>query len=395
MSTVTSSVTRRSLVTGLFCGALSAAVAPTAAQIPDVVGRASLAAANRDFELRDAALSPDGRTLWVVAAARPKGQIRGGDDLVLATFAADTLVAQEPLNVPGLSRGQTSTARPLGMRAIEDMAFAADGRLLIALARGTNPSSILPVDTAARTAGEPLPLALGSPSADVHELVRTIRGRLLAVGVDGPQIFVAELADDGKVTRLSQLQAESALIERAVPVADGGVLLVGRRGSDAAAAEVWLGLVSAEGELVRSARFPARDGVVAALQGGGYAAVLQRAGARGFDVTLHALEADLRERWSKPLATDQVNPWFDVAPVPSGGFVVAGTKDRGLWVTRYAADGTSVWTEHRMPEPSAPEMVFNLRLFTRGETFVLPYTAFTVEDREQRQSIRVITFTVR
>jgi hypothetical protein len=134
---------------------------------------------------------------------------------------------------------------------------------------------------------------------------------------------------------------------------------------------------------------------VTELSGGGYAVVTHAAGARGFDVTLRRLGPDLREQWSKPLASDQLNPAFDVASVPSGGFVVAGSRDRGLWLTHYDANGGVVWTEHRPPQPPDAEMIFNMKLLAHGETFALAYTAFRTEGREQRQVVRALTFGVK
>jgi hypothetical protein len=364
------------------------------AEIPGLRSRATLASSDLDFELREAAVAASGE-VWAAVAARPRGNPTAAESFVLATFDGSREVTQMPLRLPGAEPPSDASRRAVRRRLLEDMEVTADGRLAFALAPGANAASIALMRSGAREVEPPRALALSGADADVQELVTASGGRLLAIGVAGNRPIVAEITPEGKTLWQQEITADPVLIDAARATRDGGVVVLGRRGLALDAQEVWIAKLSARGRLERSVTYAARGGAVAELTGGGFGIVTHAAGARGFDVMVRVLTEDMRERWSKPLVSDQVNPGFDIAPATSGGFVVAGTKDRGLWVTHYDADGRVVWTDHTVPQPPDVEMVSNLKLFSRGDTFVLPYTAFTMEGREQRQSVRVLTFVVK
>jgi hypothetical protein len=229
------------------------------------------------------------------------------------------------------------------------MEVAADGRVVLALPRWDTPPSIALVSATGKALETPRPLEL-SRDADIQELVLVGR-RLIALGTVSNRPLVAEITTEGKTIWQQTIDAEPVLIDSARATRDGGVVVLGRRGSSSGSQEVWLAKLSAKGSLERSITLPARGGAVAELTGGGYSVVTHAAAARGFDVTLRLLSEDLTERSNKPIASGQLNPAFDVAAAPSGGFVVAGTRDRGLWVTQYDSGAAVVWTDHRPPQP--------------------------------------------
>jgi hypothetical protein len=268
------------------------------------------------------------------------------------------------------------------------MEVAADGRVVLALPRWDTPPSIALVSATGKALETPRPLEL-SRDADIQELVLVGR-RLIALGTVSNRPLVAEITTEGKTIWQQTLDAEPVIIDSARATRDGGVIVLGRRGS--VTQEVWVAKLSAKGSLERSVTFPARGGAVTELAGGGYAVVTHASAARGFDVTLRLLSVDFSERSNKPIASGQLNPAFDVAAAPSGGFVVAGTRDRGLWVTQYDSGAAVVWTDHRPPQPPDVEMVSDLKLLERAGTFVLAYSAFATEGREQRKVVRVVSF---
>jgi hypothetical protein len=375
------------------CVAVSTLV--VSAEIPGVLGRASLANSELDFELQASAVAPDGQALWFVTTARPKGQVRGDGSLVLATVDARNQLTQSALVLgpPVAAADQLNPGAP--RQLVEGMTFDAHGDLLIAVGRGRAPAAIVKVPTATRRADAARPLQLSTADFDLHELVRLTDGRVLAFGIVEDKLFAAELADNGRVAWQKTLPVPTGVVEMAAPTSDGGAVVLARRGQDTPPGEVWVGKLSPKGDVERAITFPGRRGSVAALREGGYALVTSLPGARGFDVMLRVLDRDMHERSSTRLATDQVNPGFSVVAAPREGFIVAGAKDRGLWASQIAADGRSLWTEARTPAPPEAEMVFNVQLRAAGDTLFLPYTAFTLQGREQRQSIRVVKFQVK
>jgi hypothetical protein len=373
---------------------LLANIAVAQPSIPGLKGRASLIAPEFDFELREAAATPAG-DVWAVVVARPRGKPTGVESFVLASFRVGGEVTRTDLQLPGVElAAPTGARRRSPRRVVEDIESLGDGRVVLALAAGTNPASIV-IKRAGVTeldAPQPLPFA---PGTDIHELVALADGRLLAVGTSGTRPIVAEITAEGKTVWQQQISADPVFVDAARATRDGGVVVLGRRGQSVESQEIWIAKLSPKGALEHSVTYAARGGTVCELSGGGFAVVTHAVGTKGFDLTLRLLGSDLRERSSRPLLSDQLNPAVDIAPVPSGGFVIAGSRDRGLWVGHHDASGTVIWNEHREPQPPDVEMVFNLKLLAQRDTLALAYTAFTTVDREQRQAVRVLTFVVK
>ena len=311
---------------------------------------------------------------------------------MLASFGPGGAVTRTALQLPSGDRSVTDVRRGAPRDVVKDMEVAADGRVVLALPRWGDPPSIALVSAASKSLDTPRALEL-SRDADIQKLVAVGR-RLIALGTVNNRPLVAEITTEGKTIWQQTIDAAPALIDSARATRDGGVIVLGRRGS--VSQEVWLAKLSEKGSLERSITFPARAGAVTELAGGGYAVVTDATAARGFDVTLRLFSGDLKEQSNTPIASGQLNPAFDIAAVPSGGFVVAGTRDRGLWVTRYDSGAAVVWTDHRPPQPPDVEMVSDLKLLGRsGTTLVLAYSAFVTEGREQRKVVRVVTFGVK
>ena len=375
-------------------GLLTLIVSAVAAQtkIPDVQSRATLSAPDLDFELDAVAAAPGGE-VWAVVVGRPRGNPTATETTMLASFGVTGAVTRTPLELPLADRSTTDVRRGAPRDLVKDMEVVANGRVVLALPRWNTAPSIALVSATGKTLETPRPLEL-SRDADIQKLV-VVGSRLIALGTVGNRPLVAEITTEGKTIWQQTIDAAPALIDSARATRDGGVILLGRRASSSGSQDVWIAKLSEKGSLERSITLPARGGAVTELAGGGYAVVTHAAAARGFDVTLRLLSADLSERSNKPIASGQLNPAFDVAAAPSGGFVVAGTRDRGLWVTHYDSGAAVVWTDYRPPQPPDVEMVSDLKLFGRAATFVLAYTAFTTEGREQRKVVRVVSFGVK
>jgi hypothetical protein len=162
------------------------------AEIPGLRSRATLAAPDLDFELREASIAPDGE-VWAAVTARPRGNPVGAESYVLATFDARSQVTRKPLQLPGAD--VNTSRRAARRRVLEDMEVTADGRLAFALARGAAPAPLAVMRADARDASPLSPPAM-STDVDVQELVVAPGGRLLAVGSSGNHPVVAEIAAD-------------------------------------------------------------------------------------------------------------------------------------------------------------------------------------------------------
>jgi hypothetical protein len=85
---------------------------------------------------------------------------------------------------------------------------------------------------------------------------------------------------------------------------------------------------------------------------------------------------------------------FQVEAVASGGYVVAGVRDAGLWAFRIREDGEPVWTH--LPHPLEPfSAIFSsVTLLPAGPDFVLAanVSVMTTDWRNSTNAIRLIRF---
>lgn len=133
-----------------------------------------------------------------------------------------------------------------------------------------------------------------------------------------------------------------------LPTDDGGVVLVGNRGSYQQLfigySEVWIAKVDSKGKIQSEKTFLGRYGSLAKTQEGPYAIVYDRSNSVGQDIRIRALGSDLRELWeTQLLKADPGFTQFQIVPVPNGDFIVGGSKRGSLWVSRISAKGKQMW----------------------------------------------------
>ena len=284
--------------------------------------------------------------------------------------------------------------RPARRRVVQSVVMAPDGRPVVAMARSDRPVSLIPVSANGREVLTPVPIRLAA-NADLSDLVRLPGGRLLLVGAAGLRPLVADVSLDGAVTWERVLPGDvPVVVESVSPTSDGGAALLGRSGSDQKSARLWVGVISGKGELVAQTFLPGHDGEIARLESGEYALVYDQIAGTGFDIGLKRLGADLKERATSPLLQKQTATGaYRVAPM-AGGFVVAGVRDRGLWMARFDASGKELWSDSRPPAPPDLEIVTHLELLPRARTLIVPVSMYVVQGREQRQVVKVLRFSV-
>ena len=217
-------------------------------------------------------------------------------------------------------------------------------------------------------------------------------GNMLLAGSLGTQPWVREIDTAGAKVREFPIRLASSSAVAAV-IEDGNAVAACEQGTFPDS-EVWVGRVSPGGEVKGDVTFPGRPTDLARGADGSFAVAIEQRTPAGSDILLKGLSAGLKEQWSRVLAGKQrVAGSFRLAAVDSGGYVVAGSKDRGLLISRVKADGTALWTEQHEPQSSAElELTMRVELAHAGDTYVAAYTAFISVGREQRQVVRVIRF---
>lgn len=355
-----------------------------------------------DLELIEGAVSNDGRRVSLVLAARPKGKLGAVPDLWLATVDDKGAVQKWRPLLPDLTAVGGSPDKRLALK-----------RIVIGMSDRSPEQVIVAVNQAGRTPllmafrpGSPsdvtrLPVVVPGVEPEFQAVVETATGRLFAVGNVGPKFLSAEIRPDGTTVAQRVLTTPAVVIEDVQPTLDGGLIVIGRQAamSKEAASDdalpLWMGKFSSKGDFERETKLSGRSPSIASLSNGDFVVSLFQAQARTQDLEVRVLDRDLRQKWTKTVVTGQAPtaPAFQVAAMASGGFVVAGAKDRGLWVTEFGPKGEVIWTDAKTPAPPEMEMVFNLKLLSSRQSTYVAYTAFTAADREQRQQVRLARLT--
>jgi hypothetical protein len=359
--------------------------------IPGVVVRTTVSDSERDYELRGATLSPNGGMTELIIAASPKGRRSESESLVWGTVdASGRILSQEnplgklsPVDSASLTlRGPATGSRFAFVRGGGFLLLATvdGGMRLLRLAHGTELSVVRAVN---KSGG----------SQNVRRVLTTNNEHLVLVGGVGVQPVLTEVDIEGNTIAERLIPEQGLTLINAVFESDGNAVVVGEQGTYPNGT-VWVGRVSPRGDILVKTSFLGRPTDFARGTDGTYVVVIEKSGADGSEILMKALRPDLSERWTQSLASRQhLVTSFRVAPIPTGGFILAGTKDRGLWISRVNSDGAEVWTEAHEPRKLPDlEMASYVELASRGDIFVTAYTAFVVAGREQRQVIRVIRF---
>ena len=359
--------------------------------IPGAVARTTLADAERDFELRAVTLSAGGATTEIIMASRPKGRRPGQESLVWASVdaAGRVLSQQNPLApLPAAAAADVSIHDPAagsGFAFLRGRGLflltAADGGLrLVRLARPNDPAAARDIEVGA--------------APTIRRVLASGDERLVLVGSVGAKPLVMSVDAEGKTVAEHSPGAEGMTAVGATFESDGSMVVAGEQGTFPNST-TWVGRVSPRGLVLARTSFPGRPADLARGSDGTYVILVERTGPEGSEILLKALAPDFSELWTRTLMSRQrmMAASFRVAPVTSGGYIIAGAKDRGLWVSRVKADGTEVWVEAHDPLTSPDlEMVSRVELASSQDVFVTAYTAFVVNGREQREVVRAVRF---
>jgi hypothetical protein len=365
--------------------------------IPGIVAETSVSSADDDYQLRSATLSDDGEIIQVIVAASIKGRRSEPHSLLWLTIdESGQVLSRDNLSktLVTASKGRVDLSRPWAgsnIVAINDrifvlLPFVSDGLRLVDLSRAKRGD----------VAGAPVDVLSGSPI--IHRVMVNDAGRLVLHGSVRGNSLVAEIDTNGETIHAfpplpgdGRMTVIGSLFE-----SDGNATLIGERGNYSDP-EVWVGRVSAEGEVLKSASFSGRPLDIVRGGDGTYVVLFERSGPERTEIVLKAVAAsDFGARWSRVLVERQLIPHrFEVAPVSSGGFIVAGVKERGLWVSRLDSTGTEIWTYAHDPESSSElEMVDHVDLDWMKDDFVVTYGAYVVVGREQREVVRAVRFKI-
>ena len=385
----------RSLATGVgVCAALVGAAAIACvgafAAVPGSSPRITLSDLERDYELRALGISPEGAVIHLMTASSPKGSPSAVMPLLWTVAdASGKVVSQQdplarlpsPLSPAIVYRGpDAGTGFVVTSDGIANLLLqTTTGDCLLRLRRAPEAPVVVPID-------------LGR-GAVVRRMLAAGGDRLLLIGAVGEQPLVAVIGLDGTVLTRHQIREAGVGIVGAVVEPDSSIVVVGAKGMFPNAT-TWVGRLSPGGAAVAATEFPGNPADVARGSDG---TTLILIGSGMSEMTAKAIGPTLAERWTRTLVSGLSVPTpFHVAAVSSGGFVVTGTKERALWVSRLTVDGSEMWTDTVDPSASPEmEMTNHVELTASRDACAVAYSAFVVVGREQRRMVRTFQFPVK
>ena len=352
---------------------------------PGMVWKASIKSETLDYQYQAAANGKD-NSLWLVAGARPKGQLSGPQSFLLFHLDGNGKIQTEVPFDSFLKRAhQTTKLSAICCMAVlrnGDLAVLgaseAVGSLAIILKNGANgPVIVQPVYAAQR-----------------DQIFRKIfplenRGSFI-IGRSGRNAYITNLDDSAKFAGGKEYANEDlAIFLDGVAYGNDEAVLLG----SSQAGDIWIGRLDSDQKVVAKNHFHGRDASITRADNG-IIAVIDDQGPAGLDIWVRKLTPELTELWGTHIISDAGPLPFKVAGLPDGGAMIAGSRHNLVWLARIDPDGATKWTYAPAYDPKTQPFLRNVDLVRSGDGVLLVSTVLKLvgEDTqmEQRQSIEIL-----
>ncbi len=366
---------------------LAVAAAQSIKQVPGLAWETTLGESDFVYEYQAAAISPKDHALWIALRSHRTGEGKVFNHQLWK-------IGERGERIHGIqlaklfedkaSNGTSTEVNSLTILENGDFVFVANPYYRPRLIKMDFRGKVLFAKPLTDSEGQ---LAVFNivPLADRNLLLlgRKSEGDAVAIKIDANGKSVWEkVLDRGKYEFFSD----------GIPTEKGGAVVVGisatPQGFSIGRAEILVMKLDKNGEITDEKTFPGRlsimssgPGSVTKIQGGGFALVYDKSESQIQDIRIKALNSKLEELWETRVLNSNSERdigQFKLAAVPSGGFVVAGTKDSALWIALLNADGQRVgefWDTERRPS--------RYELVAKQGTFFIIYTVPQLNDKRR------------
>jgi hypothetical protein len=383
------------MAAALAVAALSApAVPPTVKQLWET----TLAPESAEIEYKALAVSNKDESVWLMLGKRPALAMTGPQRLQLDTLdRAGKTVAETALD---------SLAKTAGLKRTPDhfldLAATDEGNLAVVVSAAGQVSVIL-VDGKSRHVIQAREIGVSQPGLLITRCVPFAGGNLLLLGRMGAHAWAIRL--DRKMAVVWEKPASAGDVTVFVdgaPLSGGNFIVGGASASKPGAAtpaSLWLGQLTADGQVTRWISLPGRFISVAPAPDGGAAAVQGTLSVAGGEFRLRSYDRNLKETGSSELlsGTRDLQP-FRVAPAgqPPAEYVVLGSERHRLWLAKVRAGSAVLWSQTLgQTSSSMPDLVRNFGLQPAASTFVVAATEMVVNAKmQQRQVVKVMNLEI-
>lgn len=231
----------------------------------------------------------------------------------------------------------------------------------------------------------------------IFKIVPTSDGYFILVGRKSSDAFAMKV--DAAANIVWEKVFDRGKIEAffdGVPTEDGGVFLVGNSWSGdpffTGPSDLITVKLNLKGNIQSEIIFPGRYPSLARGQNGGFVIVYDKDDSTSQDIWIQAFNHELKDFWKARLITvDRGLAKFKVAPVSSGGFVVVGSKNFNLWVSRIDEEGKVIWNYLADRDIARRSPIFGL--ISYNEVFIVLSSVYSEnETRQTNNKIGLIKF---
>lgn len=215
----------------------------------------------------------------------------------------------------------------------------------------------------------------------------------LLIGSAGSRPMLMQIDALGRVINSTVIPEDDAAAIAAFPTTAGRMTVLLEKGTTNDP-RFWIGDVSVDGSTGRYAEFAGRPLDMAIGSDKQVVVLVEQSGVLSRDAVARGFDQTFALQWSRTLMSEHMPLGrFRIVPIASGGYLVAGRKERGLWLSRLSSIGTEMWTDWTNPvQASDLEMTLDIDMTQHGSNIVLGYSALVVRARRQVGVVRALQF---
>lgn len=232
-------------------------------------------------------------------------------------------------------------------------------------------------------------------SVSIRRLVWMGSGEFMLVGSAGSRPLLVAVDRAGKLRQRYTVQEDDAAAVAVAAMPEGRLAVLIEKGS---ASDPGLSLVvlGQGGGVLHRAELSGRPIDLAVGSRGQIFVLVERRAVTTRDLVALTFSSNLVPATSRTLVGEKtLLGRFRVIPMLDGGVLVAGRKERGLWLARLSEQLAEVWTAWTDPRQSPEvEVTMDLDLARTADNVYVGYSAMVVRDRRQSSVVRVMQFPV-
>ncbi len=367
-------------------------------KIPGFISESSYEHEFLDLELQGAILSNEGQKNTVMVAARQRRISQEPTELLLLEFDLKGGVSEYNNLFESITNNNNriNYSYPnLGNNQV-----LLDGKHLVLIPFVEKGWKLVEVQKTRHTKIIELDLRVNGTSPNINKIIERGSNQLTLLGAIGDRA----LAINVDLDKEKKWNVTSSVIDSEILLYGGAfdvnqdLVVIGEKGKYPET-EVWVGNLTNEGELLEIVNFPGRPVDISRNVDGGVGVISQKLNGDITDYFLSYILPGGTIKWSTKLLTSTNNfSKLQVESVDSGGFVVAGIKERGIWLAQLDSNGKYIWDYSKIPIINEDtniedlEFVSNLTLNSYNSVYSLSYSAFLIRDRKQKEGIKTINF---